>query len=133
MTPLTYALQVQGTLPDSTAALTALRFARAALDAGHRVSRVFFYNGGAAIANDLAVVEQDEPDLAAQWLQLAHVHDIELTVCVAAGQRRGVLGEAERDRYEKSAHSLRAGFAIVGLGELIDAGIHADRLITFPA
>lgn len=128
-----FALQVQGSPPDSMAAQTALEFAEAALAAGHSIYRVFFYLGGVTLANELAVVPQDETDLAAAWLQLAEVHGFELAVCVAAGQRRGLLAEAEQARYDKPARSARAGFSIVGLGQLIDAAVSADRLVTFPA
>lgn len=128
-----YALQVQGTLPESMAAHSALAFAKALLDRGHQIHRVFFFNGGATIANALTVVEQDEIDLASEWLQLAAEHNFELTVCVAAGQRRGMIAADEQRRYEKPAASARAGFEVAGLGQLIEAAVTADRLITFPA
>ena len=128
-----FALQIQGTPPASLAAHSALHFARALLAAGHELHRVFFYNDGVTIANELAVLPQDEQDLAAAWRELSRQHDFELAVCVAAAQRRGVLEETERVRYDKPVSSAAAGFTIVGLGELIEAAQAADRFITFPA
>jgi len=41
-------------------------------------------------------------------------------VCVAAGMRRGIKDEI-----------LAPGFRISGLGQLVEAGIQCDRLVTF--
>lgn len=128
-----FAIQIQDALPGSLAAHSALAFARALLAAGHELHRVFFYNDGVTLANELIVLAQDETDIAAQWRTLAETHHFELAVCVANAQRRGVLDQAERKRYEKSATSVAAGFTVVGLGELIEASQSADRFITFPA
>ncbi|MGI9326032.1 MAG: sulfurtransferase complex subunit TusD [Pseudomonadales bacterium] len=129
----TFAIAVYGTLPDSLAAHSALNFSRAVIAQGHSLYRVFFYHGGANIANALAVSGQDEMDLAKQWLEFAAEHQVELAVCVAAAQRRGILSEAEQKRYARPASSALAGFSIVGLGQLLDAAIVSDHLITFPA
>ena len=128
-----FALQIQGSLPGSLAAHSALRFARALLEAGHELHRVFFYNDGVTLANELIVLSQDEPDIAAAWRELAEQHGFELAVCVANGQRRGVIATEEQQRYAKAATSVVPGFTIVGLGELIEASQTADRFLTFPA
>ena len=56
---------------------------------------------------------------------------LDLVVCVAAGQRRGVLDAAERRRHGKDADVLAPGFRIAGLGLLAEAAILADRFVTF--
>ena len=64
-------------------------------------------------------------------LNLLKRHNLDLVVCVAAAQRRGMLDEDEMKRHGKDANNLVKGFRISGLGQLIEAGIQADRLVTF--
>ena len=98
----------------------ALRFALAVIAAGHAVRRVFFYKDAAALANRFAESPQDEATPARAWQALAVDHGVELCVCVAAGQRRGVVDD-----------TLAEGFEIVGLGQMIEALIESDRTVTF--
>lgn len=112
---------------------SALRFARATLEAGHEILRVFFYHDGVLAANSLIAAPQDELDVAAAWQQFAEANDIELIACIASCLRRGILDETEADRYEKQAGNIAPGFTISGLGQLIDATINADRVVTFGA
>ncbi|MCY4295840.1 MAG: sulfurtransferase complex subunit TusD [Gammaproteobacteria bacterium] len=113
------------------AAGAALRFAAAALRAEHRIHRVFFFNDGAANANRLAVVPRDEVDLRGQWRKLIREHGIDATVCVSSAIQRGVVDEEQAKRHELPAASMHPEFRIGGLGELIDACLHADRTVSF--
>ncbi len=54
-----------------------------------------------------------------------------MVVCVAAAQRRGIVDADEAKRHGKDAHNIAPGFRISGLGQLIEAGILADRLVAF--
>ena len=99
---------------------TAYHFTVAALASGHEIFRVFFYNDGVYNANRLSEPQTDDRNLVAQWSKLAAEHDIDLVVCVAAALRRGVKEEI-----------LEQGFRISGLGQLVEAGIEADRTIVF--
>lgn len=110
---------------------TALRFARAAVSRGHRVSRVFFYADGVHAGSAITTPPQDETDVTQEWRELALAHGIELIVCIAAALRRGVLDTGERDRYEKAAANLDPAFVLSGLGQLAESALHADRLVTF--
>lgn len=110
---------------------TALRFARAALAAGHRIHRVFFYRDGVHAGTALAAPPRDESDLPRQWQQLAQEHDLDLVVCIAAAVRRGILNAEEARRHEKSGHNLAPGFELSGLGQLIEASLVSDRVISF--
>jgi tRNA 2-thiouridine synthesizing protein D len=130
---MNFAIAVHGDAASSESPRIALRFARAALAKGHRIHRVFFYHAAVTLANSLVVQPQGEPDTAADWARFASDNDIELAVCVAAGLRRGVLGEQDADRYERAAANVRAPFQIVGLGQMIEAAIEADRFVTFCA
>ena len=59
------------------------------------------------------------------------ISNIDLVVCVAAAQRRGLIDADEAKRNGKDADNIAEGFRISGLGQLVEAGIQADRLITF--
>ncbi len=102
------------------AADTAYQFAKAALEKGHEVFRVFFYYDGVNNANALTEPPTDDRNVVKNWQKLAEQYKLDMVVCVAAGLRRGIV--------EKT---LAPGFRISGLGQLIEAGIQCDRIVTF--
>lgn len=110
---------------------TAYQFTKAALAKGHEIFRVFFYNDGVYNGSRLTAPPQDDRNLVAQWSALAEQHKLDLVVCVAAAQRRGVLDEDEARRAQKDGSNIAPGFRISGLGQLIETGIQADRLMVF--
>ena len=112
---------------------SAYRFAAAALAAGHDVFRVFFYHDGVNNGTRLGAPPQDDRDLPTLWSDLAKEHKIDMVVCVAAAQRRGLLDADEAKRHGKDADNIAPGFRISGLGQLIEAGIESDRLVVFGA
>ncbi|MDH3220133.1 MAG: sulfurtransferase complex subunit TusD [Gammaproteobacteria bacterium] len=110
---------------------SAYHFAEAALRAGHEIVRVFFYHDGVNNGTRLSVPPQDDRNISERWSALATDKGVELILCVAAAQRRGILDADEAKRAGKDADNMSRGFQISGLGQLIDAGIQADRLIVF--
>jgi tRNA 2-thiouridine synthesizing protein D len=110
---------------------SAYLFAKAALAKGHEIYRVFFYHDGVNNASRLTVPPQDDRHIVNRWSALAQGHGIDLVVCIAAAQRRGMLDENEAKRQGKDANNIAPGFRISGLGQLVEAGIQADRLVTF--
>ena len=102
------------------AADSAYHFARAAIDKGHEVVRVFFYYDGVHNGNKLSTPQSDDRNIVTRWSSLAQAYGVDLAVCVAAGLRRGIKDEV-----------LAAGFRISGLGQLIESAIDADRTIVF--
>ena len=126
-----FTLVIQASPVQHQAPETALRFARALLAAGHTLHRVFFYRDGVFNANALASNAVDEPCLTSEWQALAEEHQLDLVVCIAAAIRRGVLDIKEAKRYGKTQHNLADGFELSGLGQLIEASITSDRVITF--
>ncbi len=128
-----FAIVVHGAPYSSEGCLSALRFTEAALAGGHEIVRVFFYHDGVYAANALAAPPQDEVDIVAGWQRLHTEQDVELIACVASCLRRGIIDQTEAERYEKPANNIAAGFLISGLGQLIDAAINADRIMTFGA
>ncbi len=113
------------------AADTAYNFAKTALETGHEIHRVFFYHDGVNVGTRLSIPPQDERNIQEQWSALAKEHEIDLVICIAAAQRRGLLDEKEATRQGKDANNIAEGFRISGLGQLIEMGIQADRVMTF--
>ena len=113
------------------AADTAFKFVTAAIAAGHEVPRVFFYHDGVNVASRLSVPPQDERHIQQNCTGLAKDQGVDLVVCIAAAQRRGLLDENEANRQGKDANNIAEGFRISGLGQLIEMGIQTDRLVTF--
>ncbi len=110
---------------------SAYLFAKAALAKGHEVYRVFFYHDGVNNATRLAVPPTDDRHIINRWAALAEEHKLDLVVCIAAAQRRGMMDENEAKRQGKDADNIHPAFRISGLGQLVEAGIQCDRLVTF--
>jgi tRNA 2-thiouridine synthesizing protein D len=99
----------------------ALRFARAALEAGHEIPLVFFYHDGVYAADG------DRPSTQqSAWQSLVDQHRIPLAVCIGAASRRELVEESAPD-----GGRICQGFDVVGLGQYIGALIESDRLVTF--
>jgi len=110
---------------------SAYHFAKAAIDNGHEIMRVFFYHDGVNNGTRLTTPPQDDRHIVNRWAELAKEHDLDLVLCVAAAQRRGIADEGEAQRNGKDANNIQEGFRISGLGQLIEAGIQAERLVVF--
>ncbi len=126
-----YTLAIYGAPYSSQAPQTALSFAKSLLESGHSIYRLFFYMDGVHNASAIAVPPQDEVNIPAEWSALIRKYDLDAVVCIAAALRRGIIDKTEAERYEVSAHNFAEGFTLSGLGQLVDAGIASDRLITF--
>ena len=99
------------TSPDeSRACHRALQFAAALNQAGHALQQVFFYANGASIGLN----HHEHSD----WHNLAQATQAELILCSASAEHFG-LGA-----------SLN-GFSIAGLGAMVEAGLSAERVVTF--
>lgn len=116
--------------PSSSAARNALGFARASLDAGHQIFRVFFFGEGALHASDRLNVATGTLQPGIEWQQLAAAHDIDLVACVGSAHRHGVLDHATAARLQLSSN-VADGYAISGLGQLVEASTRSDRVISF--
>jgi len=126
-----FAVQVNEGPYQHQASDTAYQFISAALEKGHEIYRVFFYHDGVNNATRLTTPPQDDRNIVNRWSELADKHGIDLVVCVAAAQRRGIADADEAKRNGKDADNLAPGFRISGLGQLIEAGIQSDRLVVF--
>ena len=110
---------------------TALQFCKAALDAGHEIFRVFFYHDGVNNGTRYTVPPQDDRNIQKEWSKLAEAHEIDLVICIAAAQRRGIMDADESKRQGLDGDNIAPGFRISGLGQLIEGGIIADRQLVF--
>ncbi len=119
--------------PTHQGASTAYYFAQSALEAGHRLHGVFFYQDAIYHANRLNSPPQDERNLTDCWHELATRWDVPLLICTAAAQRRGVLDRDSAKIANRDGENCAPGFRIVGLGQLIALSLAADRVITFGA
>ena len=113
-------LLIQGGPLSTSAPSAALHFAREAVSQGHALYRIFFYKDAVHLANRFNSVPADETDLQSEWQTFATDSGAELTVCIAAGQRRGIVED-----------NIAEGFSIVGLGQMIEAMFESDRTVTF--
>jgi tRNA 2-thiouridine synthesizing protein D len=110
---------------------SAIQFTTAALAKGHEIFRVFFYHDGVNNGTRFAVPPQDDRNITEQWTALAKEHGLDLVICIAAAQRRGILDENEAKRQGKDGNNIADGFRISGLGQLVEAGIQSDRMVIF--
>ncbi len=126
-----FALLVTAAPFSSQGSATALRFARAALAKDHTIERIFFFRDGVHNASQLAIAPQDEHNIPAEWQLFCDNHSIDAVVCVSAAVKRGVVDNREAERHTLPACNVAASMVIAGLGQLSDAIINADRVLTF--
>lgn len=128
-----FSLVITGAPHSSNAAYSALRFAKTALENGHRIYRVFLQGDGVLCASSLGQAPQDLLDVPALWQTLATEHRLDIVVCVSSALKRGILNEREAKRYGKSHFNISHSMDLSGLGQLMDAIQQSDRVITFGA
>jgi tRNA 2-thiouridine synthesizing protein D len=110
---------------------SAYHFTKTALDKGHEIFRVFFYHDGVNNGTRLTTPPQDDRNVVNRWSELSKEHDLDLVICVAAAQRRGIVDDGEAERNGKDATNIADGFRISGLGQLIEGAVQSDRLVVF--
>ena len=98
-----------------------------ALQSKHEEFRVFFYQDGVQVANDLQWFPDDQRNLKLEWQKLG----VRLPVCVSAALALGITDASNAQRHSLQQHNLAQGFELVGLGELADAVQSCSRLIQF--
>ncbi|MBB1270548.1 sulfurtransferase complex subunit TusD [Shewanella sp. SR44-3] len=126
-----FLIQVNASAYGSTGSFRALKFCQSALDQGHTIVSVFFYQDGVYNSSALLAPASDEFDIHAAWLDLSRKHQIKLTNCVSAALRRGVLSPQEAKDNAKPQWNADAGFTMGGLGELVTGIEQAQRLVCF--
>lgn len=117
---------VQGSPTSTRACHSALDFARAVVNSEHNLFRVFFYQDAVSIGARHFDTPPDEPNLQHTWVDLSQQFGVELVLCVSAAQRRGISQTDDHD-------TVADGFLVSGLGQLIEAMLESDRLVSFTA
>lgn len=125
--PMQYTLLILSPPDLGNSALHALRFAESAINAGHSLRCVFFYDAGALTALSHCEAASDELDIRSAWSDLAMSAGITLSACVASAARYGIGDGSDSGKLDR----LLPGFEIAGLGELVTASAESDRLMTF--
>lgn len=121
---MVFTLLVFGSAASGQAAISAYRFALAALAGGHHLRQVFFYGDGVAAVRR-GEVPADELDLEVGWRKLAATHGFPLIACATAAIRRGLLANDELE-------AVRGGVVHAGtIGQLMIALDETDRLVSF--
>ena len=87
----------------------ALRFAETATEMGHSIRQCFFQNEG--------VLAATHPEAYEGWCRVAEGSGAELLLCSQAAEAYGITANNP--------------FVIGGLGALVEAGVKADRVISF--
>ncbi|WP_372742064.1 sulfurtransferase complex subunit TusD [Neptunomonas sp.] len=128
-----FSILIYGSAHNSQSVHSAYRFTDSVLRSGHQIHRVFFYGESVHAASILSAPPRDELNIHQLWKDLAETHQIDIVVCIAAALKRGVMNEAEARRHEKENFNTQAPFELSGLGQLSEAAIISDRLVTFGA
>ena len=126
-----FTIVVTGSVLGSQANLSALRFATAALEQGRGINQVFFYSEGASVANSKLLPLADELDATELWQALRKDYGLELSVCIASAERRGVVGSQSSADHLIEGQNLADGFAVVGLAQFHDAMLSTSHLVRF--
>lgn len=126
-----FIIQVNSAAYGSASSYRAYRFAKAAIENGHTIVKVFFYQDGVLNTNQLNSPASDEFDLTQAWIELHKLHGLLLVNCVSAALRRGVLSESEAKENQHDHWNMQAPFTMGGLGELVTGIETADRLVSF--
>ncbi len=94
-------------------------FANAALEMGHEIIGIFFYDDAVYVGNKYLEPPQGERNIKS-YIHALKSKGVRLVICVAAGKRRGLTQNTVSESAE-----------ISGLGQLLELSIESDRLITF--
>ena len=98
---------------------------------GHEIYRVFFYGDGVLNANSLSVAPQDETNLSRAWDEFLKNNGIDSVACVSSALARGILDFDESARHKMAGVSLHKSTQMAGLGQLVDAALRSERLVSF--
>lgn len=129
----TFSLVITGAPYSSQAPQTALAFAKAVVDSGHQIDRVFLYGDGVHLASTLIAPPSDELHLPHAWSEFLTEHKVPAVACIASALRRGLVNQEEQDRYELGASNVLPAFEIAGLGEWVESNVKSTRTIYFHA
>ncbi|MFW8589643.1 sulfurtransferase complex subunit TusD [Glaciecola sp. 2405UD65-10] len=119
--PTSFTVMVTKSPFDSRNVENAITFCRAAINSGHKINQVFFYQAGVQCASSLLEPNSDEINTRQAWLELHNKHGINLNVCTTAGSRRGVVAIDSSPSTQTFSPNIEAPFTAVGLSAYFEA------------
>jgi tRNA 2-thiouridine synthesizing protein D len=128
---MNYCLHITSAPFNEQGSSTALLFARALMERGHTITRIFFSGNGVQNGNALCVAPQDEINLPEAWQAIAESHKCEMILCVSSALKAGIINDTEAKRYDKSCGNILPAFELSGLGQLVEACLTNDRIVRF--
>lgn len=105
--------------PETEAARSAIRFCHAALNQQHEIYRLFFLAEGVRNSDSVSA-------LYASWEELIHRGDLDAVCCATSAAKYQIA-----EKNNSSEPETKAPFHFSGLGQLVDAEVKSDRIITF--
>ena len=126
-----FTLVILGSPATSQAPETALRFARALLAEGHQLACVFFHHDGVHAGNAASDPGADAQCAGAAWSELGERQGVELLLCAASAAHRGLFCSADARRRGRDQGNLLRGYSVAGLGQLVEAVLMSDRVVSF--
>ncbi|MEH6452503.1 MAG: sulfurtransferase complex subunit TusD [Psychromonas sp.] len=126
-----FSIVVCGAPYGTQSASTAYQFCAAAINQGHQIVGVFFYQEGVLNASDLSSPASDEVNMPALWAALAIENKFPLEVCVSAALRRGIVDQQEASQLAFDHFNVKPPFVLSGLGQLAELSAACDRLVQF--
>lgn len=124
MTRMKISILIQSSPYRSRACETALEFAKAAVQQGHSIYRVFLYKDAVLLGNRFMESPSDERNVQKEWQTFITDQSQTVAICIASGQRRGIVDG-------DSGNSIASGFEISGLGQFVEATLESDRVVSF--
>ncbi len=106
-------------------------FAKAALEKGHEIFRIFFYHDGVNNGTRLTTPPQDDRNIVSRWTELARNMTLTWSCVWRQHSVAASLMTVKPKRNGKDATNIAPGFRISGLGQLVEGGIQSDRLVVF--
>ncbi|MFL0799690.1 MAG: DsrE family protein [Agarilytica sp.] len=105
--------------PELPASRAALQFCHAIIAQTHSIHRVFFLNEGVLNAHIDQAISND-------WAEFFSSNNCDAACCTASCQTKGLA-----DTLGGPSTKIHPAFTIAGLGQLVEASLKSDRLITF--
>ncbi len=123
-----YVLAISAANYGKQAAFIALQFAEVLIAKGHQIQQIFFFQDGVTNGNSLVLPANDEVNLLKAWQTFHQQYNVQLHLCIAAAQRRGIVDHKTTISTETN---LATPFILAGLGEFMSAVLTCDRVLQF--
>ncbi|WP_235603164.1 sulfurtransferase complex subunit TusD [Piscirickettsia litoralis] len=87
---MNFAIFIQCSPFEHQGSLSAYHFSQAAVQSGHKIQQVFFYQAGVLHGQTHVILPSDEVNIIELWQQLANQHHIPLRLCITQAEEHGI-------------------------------------------